>query len=357
MDRVEDLRALTFADGEVGTALCLDTLEHCADPLTACRELQRVVADGGVCVISSVWLIGVHAHPNDYWRFTPEGFRLLLEGFDDVHVAGWGDPDIPYFVFGAGANGRRAGRGTGRPALAGRGPGELAPRRGPGARGPVPLSAARPGQAAGHASCRAPSASARGPAWAPSASASPAAAVQRGSSLSTHSCRSRPSAGSPRPGCPPPRRAPGPRRPPPRSPPRRRRAPIVRPGQDRGARSEDRAVTHPRVAREGHRLVEDRRAHVAGTRGTSRRSARCGRSARPARSSIVPTQENHTSRPTRVPSPIRSRGSWRRPRNSSTSEKLARSKISTPAPISIRWGESTDAGGTMMLPAPKAPKR
>lgn len=109
VDRVEDLRELSFEDGEVGTALCLDTLEHCADPLTACRELVRVVADGGVCVISSVWLIGVHAHPNDYWRFTPEGFRLLLGGLDDVQVAGWGDPDIPYFVFGAGAKGRPLG--------------------------------------------------------------------------------------------------------------------------------------------------------------------------------------------------------------------------------------------------------
>lgn len=109
VDRVEDLRSLSFADGEVGTALCLDTLEHCADPVTACRELRRVVAEGGVCVISSVWLIGRHAHPSDYFRFTQEGFRLLLKGFDDVEVAGMGDPEIPYFVFGAGAKGRQLG--------------------------------------------------------------------------------------------------------------------------------------------------------------------------------------------------------------------------------------------------------
>src|SRR4051812_6386597 len=49
VDRVEDLRALSFADGEVGTALCLDTLEHCEDPVAACRELHRVVAPGGIC--------------------------------------------------------------------------------------------------------------------------------------------------------------------------------------------------------------------------------------------------------------------------------------------------------------------
>lgn len=26
----------------MGTALCLDTLEHCADPLTACREMVKL---------------------------------------------------------------------------------------------------------------------------------------------------------------------------------------------------------------------------------------------------------------------------------------------------------------------------
>jgi SAM-dependent methyltransferase len=110
VDRVEDLRELDFADGEVGTALCLDTLEHCADPIAAARELRRVVsADGGVCVISSVMLIGIHAYPSDYWRFTPEGFRLLLDGFDEVDVASMGDPGSPFFVFGIGVKGRSLG--------------------------------------------------------------------------------------------------------------------------------------------------------------------------------------------------------------------------------------------------------
>src|ERR1700712_5003820 len=35
VDQIEDLRRLSFADGEVGTALCLDTLEHCEDPMAA----------------------------------------------------------------------------------------------------------------------------------------------------------------------------------------------------------------------------------------------------------------------------------------------------------------------------------
>lgn len=106
VDRVEDLRRLSFHDGEVGTALCLDTLEHCEDPITACRELHRVVVDGGLCVISSVMLFGVHGYPNDYWRFTPGGLRLLLKDFDDAWVTGIGDPSIPFQVIGVGVKGR-----------------------------------------------------------------------------------------------------------------------------------------------------------------------------------------------------------------------------------------------------------
>jgi SAM-dependent methyltransferase len=107
VDRVEDLRGLSYGDGEVGTALCLDTLEHCADPRAACQEMHRVLAPGGICVIASVMLWGIHGYPNDYWRFTPEGFRVLLEPFDDAVVGAVGDPDIPYNVVAVGAKGRQ----------------------------------------------------------------------------------------------------------------------------------------------------------------------------------------------------------------------------------------------------------
>lgn len=110
VDRVEDLRGLSYADSSIGTALCLDTLEHCEDPPAACRELARVTAPGGVCVISSVMLFGIHGYPNDYFRFTPEGFRAMLaQGFGDVRVAGVGHPDIPTVVVGVGARDRSLG--------------------------------------------------------------------------------------------------------------------------------------------------------------------------------------------------------------------------------------------------------
>jgi SAM-dependent methyltransferase len=109
VDRVEDVRALSLADGSVGTALCVDTLEHVTDPPQAVRELTRVVADGGVCLITSVMLFGIHGYPEDYFRFTPDGFRVMLSGFDDVWVCGVGHPDIPTWIVGVGAKGRSLG--------------------------------------------------------------------------------------------------------------------------------------------------------------------------------------------------------------------------------------------------------
>src|SRR3546814_16126200 len=54
VDRIEDVHALTFDDDSVGTIICLETLEHVADPLRAVQEMHRVLRPGGVLAISSL---------------------------------------------------------------------------------------------------------------------------------------------------------------------------------------------------------------------------------------------------------------------------------------------------------------
>lgn len=98
VDRVEDLRALSFGDGSVGTAVCLETLEHCEDPFAAGRELARVTAPEGLCLVSTPFLLGIHGYPQDFWRFTPEGMKVVLGGFAHVWTGAFGDPEAPLAV-------------------------------------------------------------------------------------------------------------------------------------------------------------------------------------------------------------------------------------------------------------------
>jgi hypothetical protein len=51
----------------------------------------------------------IHAHPWDYWRFTPEGFALLLKPFETSLVFANGWDLMPNVVFGVGVKGQFEG--------------------------------------------------------------------------------------------------------------------------------------------------------------------------------------------------------------------------------------------------------
>jgi SAM-dependent methyltransferase len=114
VDRVEDVHHLSFADDSIGTVVCLETLEHVADPLRAVQEMHRVLRPGGVLAVSSLMFFPIHAHPWDYWRFTPEGFELLLAPFESKLVEWHGYEPLPEGVYGIGVKGPDANLGPQR---------------------------------------------------------------------------------------------------------------------------------------------------------------------------------------------------------------------------------------------------
>jgi SAM-dependent methyltransferase len=98
VDQVEDVHALSFADASVGTVLMLETLEHVADPIRALQQVRRVLRPEGFCVITSCMDTPVHDHPSDYWRFTPQGFDMLVKDLSPRRVFSQGHPLFPHTV-------------------------------------------------------------------------------------------------------------------------------------------------------------------------------------------------------------------------------------------------------------------
>ncbi|MBI3724080.1 class I SAM-dependent methyltransferase [bacterium] len=72
-----DAHALPIATGSAGVVTLFEVLEHLSDPLQAFKEVSRVLAPGGMLVLTVPQYWHVHGHPSDYWRFTCHGLRHL----------------------------------------------------------------------------------------------------------------------------------------------------------------------------------------------------------------------------------------------------------------------------------------
>jgi len=106
VDRIEDIHALSFETGSVGTFILADTLEHVTDPIRAMAEIHRCLNDHGVVIYTSAMHFPIHGYPNDYWRFTPEAFRALGAAFPSVAIFYSGSPEFPHTVCGVAAKSR-----------------------------------------------------------------------------------------------------------------------------------------------------------------------------------------------------------------------------------------------------------
>ena len=76
---LSDAHRLPFRAGSLDAVVATGLLEHVRDPEEVLREIRRGLREEGTVYIEVPFLQGYHADPDDYWRFTESGVRLLLE--------------------------------------------------------------------------------------------------------------------------------------------------------------------------------------------------------------------------------------------------------------------------------------
>ncbi len=82
IDYVSDITALPLADGSVDAVLCTEVFEHVPDPVSALRELARIVKPGGLVFITAPLGSGLHQEPfHFYGGYTPHWYRHWAPAF------------------------------------------------------------------------------------------------------------------------------------------------------------------------------------------------------------------------------------------------------------------------------------
>jgi SAM-dependent methyltransferase len=89
LDAVARLEALPFRDGVFDHVISIVVLEHTPEPPKVIREFERVLKPGGMIHIVVPHMWEEHQRPYDFFRFTSNGLRHLLEsaGLQPLDVA------------------------------------------------------------------------------------------------------------------------------------------------------------------------------------------------------------------------------------------------------------------------------
>ncbi len=84
---------LPFKKNSFKNVLALNVFEHLDDPDKVLDQLKYSLKSQGTLVIATPFFKNIHAHPNDYYRFTYQAWQHLLKkhGYTNIVISRLGD--------------------------------------------------------------------------------------------------------------------------------------------------------------------------------------------------------------------------------------------------------------------------
>ena len=92
VDVVADAMALPFVDGSIDGIVCEYLLEHVPEPQRVVDEIVRVLRPGGEAYLAVPFVYPFHACPNDFYRWSGEGFKQLCKNAEVVAIGSRSGP-------------------------------------------------------------------------------------------------------------------------------------------------------------------------------------------------------------------------------------------------------------------------
>jgi len=80
-----DIHGMPYEDNTFDYVIADQVLEHVRKPWVGVEEIRRVLKSGGLAILTSALIFYVHGVPFDYWRFTPDGLKVLCENFSYIY--------------------------------------------------------------------------------------------------------------------------------------------------------------------------------------------------------------------------------------------------------------------------------
>ena len=63
----------------VDLVISQEMLEHVPNPSDVMKEIYRILRPNGSLYLQVPWIIGYHGCPGDYWRFSVDGIKAIVE--------------------------------------------------------------------------------------------------------------------------------------------------------------------------------------------------------------------------------------------------------------------------------------